>query len=117
MRVEAILVQHARISAMEQEAEADHEVEGKPADPAHRPPALPHEPPHWHHLLKRREAGRPEEVGTILLREGNLIQATVGLVEGEKALFGCWPGPRDRSPSPRTRSERQPASWHRPGRS
>jgi CheY-like chemotaxis protein len=89
MRVEAILVQHARISAMEQEAEADHEVEGKLSQiPLIDLLQLFHMNRRTGTIsLKRREAGRPEEVGTILLREGNLIQATVGSVEGEKALF------------------------------
>ena len=89
MRVEAILAQHARINAMEREAEADHEVEGKLSQiPLTDLLQLFHMNRRTGTIeLTRRETGRPEELGTILLREGNLVQATVGSVEGEKALF------------------------------
>jgi hypothetical protein len=87
--VEAILAQHARIHAMEREAGADHEVEGKLSQ-IPLPDLL-----QLFHMnrrtgtieLARREMGRSEEIGSILLREGNLVQATVGSVDGEKALF------------------------------
>ena len=89
MRVEAILAQHARIHAMEREAGADHEVEGKLSQiPLTDLLQLFHMNRRTGTIeLTRREMGRPEELGTILLREGNLIQATVGSVDGEKALF------------------------------
>jgi CheY-like chemotaxis protein len=89
MRVEAILAQHARINAMEREAEADHEVEGKLSQiPLTDLLQLFHMNRRTGTIeLTRREAGRPEELGAIFLREGNLIQATVSSVDGEKALF------------------------------
>jgi len=89
MRVEAILAQHARINAMEREAGADHEVEGKLSQiPLTDLLQLFHMNRRTGTIeLTRREMGRPEERGTILLREGNLIQATEGSVDGEKALF------------------------------
>jgi DNA-binding response OmpR family regulator len=89
MRVEAILAQHARIHAMEREAEADHEVEGKLSQiPLTDLLQLFHMNRRSGSIeLTRRETGRPEERGTLFLREGNLIQATVGSVDGEKALF------------------------------
>jgi len=89
MRVEAILAQHARIHAMEREAEADHEVEGKLSQiPLTDLLQLFHMNRRTGSIeLTRRETGRPEERGTVFLREGNLIQATMGSVEGEKALF------------------------------
>jgi CheY-like chemotaxis protein len=89
MRVEAILAQYARINAMEREAKADHEVEGKLSQiPLTDLLQLFHMNRRTGTIeLTRREPGAPEELGTILLREGNLVQATVGAVEGEKALF------------------------------
>jgi DNA-binding response OmpR family regulator len=89
MRVEAILAQHTRINAMEREAEADHEVEGKLSQiPLTDLLQLFHMNRRTGTIeLTRREAGVPEELGTIHLREGNLLQATVGSVDGEKALF------------------------------
>jgi CheY-like chemotaxis protein len=89
MRVEAILAQHARIHAMEREAEADHEVEGKLSQiPLTDLLQLFHMNRRTGTIeLTRRETGRPEELGTLFLREGNLVQATVGSVDGEKALF------------------------------
>jgi CheY-like chemotaxis protein len=89
MRVEAILAQRARISEVERETGADHEVEGKLSQIPltdllqlfsmnRRTGTIE---------LKRLETGRPEEVGTISLREGSLLQSTVGSVDGEKALF------------------------------
>jgi CheY-like chemotaxis protein len=89
MRVEAILAQHARIHAMEREAEADHEVEGKLSQiPLTDLLQLFHMNCRTGTIeVTRREPGRPEELGTLFLREGNLIQATVSSVDGEKALF------------------------------
>jgi hypothetical protein len=89
MRVEAILAQHARINAMEREAEADHEVEGKLSQiPLTDLLQLFHMNRRTGTIeLVRRETGRPEELGSIFLREGNVVQATVGSVDGEKALF------------------------------
>lgn len=89
MRVEAILAQHARIDAMERESGADHEVEGKLSQiPLTDLLQLFHMNRRTGTIeLTRREMGRSEELGTILLREGNLVQATVGSVDGEKALF------------------------------
>jgi CheY-like chemotaxis protein len=89
MRVEAILAQQVRINAMEREAEADHEVEGKLSQiPLTDLLQLFHMNRRTGTIeLARRETGRPEESGTLFLREGNLVQATVGSVDGEKALF------------------------------
>jgi DNA-binding response OmpR family regulator len=89
MRVEAILAQHARINAMEREAESDHEVEGKLSQiPLTDLLQLFHMNRRSGTIeLTRRETGRPEELGSLYLREGNLVQATVDAVEGEKALF------------------------------
>ncbi len=89
MKVEAILAQGARINEMERETGADREVEGKLSQIPltdllqlfsmnRRTGTIE---------LKRLETGRPEEVGTLSLREGSLLQATVGPVDGEKALF------------------------------
>jgi hypothetical protein len=74
---------------MEREAEADHEVEGKLSQiPLTDLLQLFHMNRRTGTIgLTRRETGSPEELGTILLREGNLVQATVGSVDGEKALF------------------------------
>jgi hypothetical protein len=74
---------------MEREAEADHEVEGKLSQiPLTDLLQLFHMNRRTGTIeLTRRESGAPEELGTILIREGNLVQATVGSVEGEKALF------------------------------
>jgi CheY-like chemotaxis protein len=89
MRVEAILAQHARINAMEREAEADHEVEGKLSQiPLTDLLQLFHMNRRTGTIeAMRRETGRPEELGTLFLREGNLVQAKVASVDGEKALF------------------------------
>jgi CheY-like chemotaxis protein len=89
MRVEAILAQQVRINAMEREAEADHEVEGKLSQlPLTDLLQLFHMNRRTGTIeLARRETGRREESGTLFLREGNLVQATVGSVDGEKALF------------------------------
>jgi len=98
MRVEAILAQHARINAMEREAGADREVEGKLSQIPltdllqlflmnRRTGTIE---------LTRREMGRSEELGTILLREGNLVQATVGSVDGQ---LDEWDRMRESLPS------------------
>ena len=89
MRVEAILARHARIHAMDHEAEVDHEVEGKLSQiPLTDLLQLFHINRRTGTIaLKSRETGMPEEPGTLYIRDGNVVQATVGAVEGEKALF------------------------------
>ena len=89
MRVEAILAQQGRISAMEREAEADHEVEGKLSQiPLTDLLQLFHMNRRTGTIeVTRREAGGREERGSLWVREGNLVQAASGAVEGEKALF------------------------------
>ena len=52
--------------------------------------------------LVRRESGEREERGTVWVRDGNLIQAAVGSVEGEKALFRLLAWRTGRSASRRT---------------
>lgn len=89
MRVESILAQRARINAVERDSEADHEVEGKLSQiPLTDLLQLFHMNRRTGTIeLRRQEPGRPEELGKLFLRDGNLLQATVGSVDGEKALF------------------------------
>jgi CheY-like chemotaxis protein len=89
MRVEAMLAQRVRFDTVGREAAADHEVQGKLSQISladllqlfhmNRRTGLLE--------LMRHEPGGAEERGALWLRDGNLLQATVGRVEGEKALF------------------------------
>ncbi len=89
LRIEAMLAQRDRIDAVEREADAEQEVQGKLSqipltdllqlfNMNQRTGTIE---------LERSENSGGEERGTLVLREGNLIQATTGRVEGEKALF------------------------------
>lgn len=89
MRVEAMLAQRARVDAVEREAAADHEVQGKLSQiPLTDLLQLFHMNRRTGILeLVRQEPDGAEERGATWLRDGNLLQAAVGRVEGEKALF------------------------------
>ena len=89
MRVEAMMAQRARFDAVEREASADHEVQGKLSQiPLTDLLQLFHMNRRTGTLdLVRQEPGGTEERGAVWLRDGNVLQAGVGRVEGEKALF------------------------------
>jgi len=89
LRIEAILAQRKRIDAVDREAEAEQAVQGKLSQiPLTDLLQLFHMNRRTGTIeLSRQEGGAPGERGALILREGNLIQATVGRVEGEKALF------------------------------
>lgn len=89
LRIEAMLAKRERIDAVQREADAEKEVQGKLAQISltdllqlfhmnQRTGTIE---------LERAEAGGSEERGALVLRDGNLIQATTGRVDGEKALF------------------------------
>ncbi len=88
-RIEAILAQQARIRAMDRGEGDDREVEGKLSQ-IPLPDLL-----QLFHLnrrtgtleLTRRDGEGREEHARIHVRDGNVIQARVGAVEAEKALF------------------------------
>jgi ActR/RegA family two-component response regulator len=89
MRIEAMLVQRARVDAVDRETSADHEVEGKLSQiPLTDLLQVFHMNRRTGTLeLTQNEGGRQER-GEILLRGGNVIQAKVGpRVEGEKAIY------------------------------
>ncbi|MCP3983005.1 MAG: DUF4388 domain-containing protein [bacterium] len=89
LRIEAILAQRKRIDAVDREAEAEQAVQGKLSQiPLTDLLQLFHMNQRTGTIeLTRQEGGAQGEHGALVLREGNLIQATVGRVEGEKALF------------------------------
>ncbi len=89
LRIEAILAQRERIDAVEREAEAQQEVQGKLAQiPLTDLLQLFHMNRRTGTIeLAREEGGHQDEQGALILRDGNLVQATAGRVEGEKALF------------------------------
>jgi CheY-like chemotaxis protein len=89
LRVEALLAQRARMDAAWRETEADRELQGKLSQiPLTDLLQLFHMNRRSGTIeLARRESGEREERGTIWVRDGNIVQAAVGSVEGEKALF------------------------------
>jgi hypothetical protein len=89
LRVEAMLAQRARFDAVERETSADHEVQGKLSQiPLTDLLQLFHMNRRTGTLeVVRQEPGGREERGAVSIREGNVLQATAGRVEGEKALF------------------------------
>jgi DNA-binding response OmpR family regulator len=89
LRVEALLAQRARIDAAYKDAETDRELQGRLSQiPLTDLLQLFHMNRRSGTIeLARRESGEREERGTIWVRDGNLVQAAVGSVEGEKALF------------------------------
>jgi len=95
LRIEAMLAQRERFDAVEREAEAAQEVQGRLQQiPLTDLLQLFHMNRRTGTIeVERTEAGGAEERGTLVLREGNLIQATTGRVDGEKALYRLlgWP--------------------------
>jgi DNA-binding response OmpR family regulator len=89
LRVEALLAQRARMDAAWRDAETDRELQGRLSQiPLTDLLQLFHMNRRSGTIeLARRESGEREERGTIWVRDGNLVQAAVGSVEGEKALF------------------------------
>lgn len=89
LRVEGLLVQRARIDAAWRDSEADRELQGRLSQiPLTDLLQLFHMNRRSGVIeLSRRESGEREERGTIWVRDGNLVQAAAGSVEGEKALF------------------------------
>jgi len=89
VRVEALLAQRARIDAAWRDAEADRELEGRLSQiPLTDLLQLFHMNRRTGTIeITRRDSGGREERGTVWVRDGNLIQASAGSVEGEKALF------------------------------
>ncbi|MDH3686770.1 MAG: DUF4388 domain-containing protein, partial [Myxococcales bacterium] len=88
-RVEALLAQRARIDAAWRDSEADRELEGRLSQiPLTDLLQLFHMNRRTGTIeITRRDSGGREERGTVWVRDGNLIQASAGSVEGEKALF------------------------------
>ena len=88
-RIEGLLAQRARIDAAWRDAEADRELEGRLSQiPLTDLLQLFHMNRRTGTIeISRRDSGGREERGTIWVRDGNLIQASAGSVEGEKALF------------------------------
>ncbi len=88
-RVESVLDQRARVDAVEREAAADHEVQGSLGQiPLTDLLQLFHMNRRTGTLeLQGREPGGGEERGAISLRDGNVLGANAGRVQGEKALF------------------------------
>lgn len=88
-RIEALLAQRARIDAAGRDAEADRELEGRLSQiPLTDLLQLFHMNRRTGMIeISRRDSGGREERGTVWVRDGNLIQASAGNVEGEKALF------------------------------
>ncbi len=89
MRVEAMLAQRARFDEVEREAGADHEVQGTLSQiPLTDILQLFHMNRRTGVLeLSRREPGGRHERGVLWIRDGNLLQASCGRAEGEKAMF------------------------------
>lgn len=89
LRIEAMLAQRKRIDAVERETETEQAVQGKLAQiPLTDLLQLFHMNRRSGTIqLIREEGGVRGERGSLILREGNLIHATAGRVEGEKALF------------------------------
>jgi CheY-like chemotaxis protein len=95
-RVDIMRAQQARIEAMERTGEGHREVEGKIAQ-IPLPDLL-----QLFHLnrktgtidLVRRDSEGREERGRLYVQDGSVIQACVGSVEGEKALYRllAWKG-------------------------
>ena len=95
-RIDSMRAQQARIEAIERGGEGDREVEGKIAQ-IPLPDLL-----QLFHLnrktgtieLERRDPDGREERGRLYVQDGNVIQACVGSVEGEKALYRllAWKG-------------------------
>jgi CheY-like chemotaxis protein len=88
-RIEALLAQRARIDAAWRDSEADRELEGRLSQiPLTDLLQLFHMNRRTGRIdISRRDSGGREERGTVWVRDGNLIQASAGNVEGEKALF------------------------------
>jgi CheY-like chemotaxis protein len=95
VRVEALVAQRARIDAAWRDAEADRELQGKLSQiPLTDLLQLFHMNRRSGTIeLVRRGSAEREERGTVWVRDGNVIQAAAGPVEGEKALFRllAWP--------------------------
>lgn len=89
LRVEAMLAQRARMDAVKRDADAAHEVQGKLSQiPLTDLLQLFHMNGRTGTLsLRRQGADGREERGELAIRDGNLVQASVGRVEGEKAFF------------------------------
>lgn len=89
LRIEAMLAQRKRIDAVEREADTEQAVQGKLTEiPLTDLLQLFHMNRRTGTIeLSREEGGMRGERGALILRDGNLIQATAGRVEGEKALF------------------------------
>ena len=89
LRVESLLQQRERMDATWRDGEADRELQGRLSQiPLTDLLQLFHMNRRSGTIeLARRETGEREERGTIWVRDGNLVQAAVGSVEGEKALF------------------------------
>jgi CheY-like chemotaxis protein len=89
LRVEVMIAQRARLEKAWRHADGDHEVQGRLAQiPLVDLLQLFHMNRRTGTIeVTRREAGGREERGSLWVREGNLVQAASGSVEGEKALF------------------------------
>lgn len=89
LRVEAMVAQRARMDAVKRDADTAHEVEGKLSQiPLTDLLQLFHMNGRTGTLtLRRQSADGREERGELAIRDGNLVQASVGRVEGEKAVF------------------------------
>jgi len=90
LRLESMLAQRERMEAVERDARARHEVQGKLSQiPLVDLLQLFHMNRRTGTLdLSRREAGGGEERGSVGIRDGNIVHASAGpSVSGEKALF------------------------------
>jgi hypothetical protein len=89
LRVEEIVERQERLRAMEQEEEARHELQGKLSQvPLTDLLQLLHMNRRTGTLDLSRHLGPDRaEQATVQVRDGNVLQARVGVVEGEKALF------------------------------
>lgn len=88
-RVEAILAQRVRLEGVERGAQQDREVEGKLAQiPLSDLLQLLHLNRKTGTIdLSRRGADGRETNGRVFVRDGNVVQARVAAIEGEKALY------------------------------
>lgn len=89
LRVEVMIAQRARLETAWRHADGDHEVQGRLAQiPLVDLLQLFHMNRRTGTIeVTRREPGGREERGSLWVRDGNLVQAAAGTVEGEKALF------------------------------
>ncbi len=89
LRVEVMIAQRARLESAWRHADGDHEVQGRLAQiPLVDLLQLFHMNRRTGTIeVTRREPGGREERGSLWVRDGNLVQAAMGSVEGEKALF------------------------------